>query len=56
MLKVVCANCKKELGQKHCAPENDGQVSHGTCLDCAIELYGHIWPKEKIIKMLGGTK
>ena len=38
MIKVICAWCKKEMYEKPCAPENDGQTSHGICDECAIAI------------------
>ena len=35
LLIVKCCECGADLGTKPCAPEMDGQVSHGYCARCA---------------------
>jgi hypothetical protein len=37
-MKRICGWCKLVLGEKECAPEQDGTETHGICPDCAATL------------------
>lgn len=34
-LKVVCCDCKCDMGTKPCVESQHGKVSHGLCVVCA---------------------
>jgi len=46
-MKIVCAWCKKELGEKE--PLDDPRISHGICEECKQKMQQELKQYEKEI-------
>lgn len=42
VMLVVCAWCTRLLGEKACAPEQAGQVTHSCCAECEARILAEI--------------
>lgn len=52
-LKLVCSNCKKDIGTRECNAEG---ISHGLCVPCIIELYSDDFSQEEIVEICRKTE
>jgi hypothetical protein len=53
MIKIVCSNCGKGMGEK----DGQGQtgISHSICNDCIRTLYGDEFTEEEMQRIMKGA-
>jgi len=46
LLKIVCCNCKKDMGTKEGGVDPSNNISHSICEECKQILYGDLFNDE----------